>query len=151
MSDCSKHCILCQQNILKKYETFLVEGKGKTDVSLEIKTLPFEVEKKSVYICRVCRQHLCKRRSLLNQIKEIETLLESYQKKISKRVRNVEDECSTPRKLPCLHVETSSPARIAVTQIPRLPFSPINRPRAHKDSQDNKCHSKGTVAFQRRH
>ena len=59
-------------------ERYLVKGKGKFDVFVELQNLPFEVESTSNYICKECLNKLKKRRSLSSQLSE----LDSYLKKV---------------------------------------------------------------------
>lgn len=71
-------CILCLKEITKDYERFLVQSK-KTSTALEVNSelagLDFIVYSTSDYICRQCHGRLKKRKSLIQNIQDIEQSL----------------------------------------------------------------------------
>ena len=70
-------CVLCGREIVKYQERYLVEGRGTCNVREELKSLPFNVNNSSRFICQQCLRKLKKRKGLICQLREIDSALES--------------------------------------------------------------------------
>jgi hypothetical protein len=132
-------CNLCFRKIEKDYERFLVEGRGKFDVLSELKSLEFNVTRRSRFICRGCLQKLKKRRGLLTQLSDINSCLNSLhnankdshpQLKRSASASDILDD-NVAKKI-CDNLLTLPPCislpihRTATAQWPVIPVSPVN-------------------------
>lgn len=112
-------CVLCSKDIVKHTERYLVAGKGKFHVEESLKSLPFAVRSSSKHICKQCLAKLKKRKSLRDQLLEIEKEIENvYQAKDLVSKRRSEDieidygtDFITPKKQHCSFPTTSTPVK----------------------------------------
>lgn len=151
-------CILCLRGILKVNEKYRVEGKGDFKVLPELESLPYNVERSSPFICKVCVNTLKKRRNLIKQVDSInesyrqihnkstsastislkrtsDLNLQSISVKIHRgdhgeRSPNIGETCAPPS---CSSPSKTGPS--SSTVVPQWPFSPIQSQR--EDNQDS--------------
>ena len=120
-----------------------MKGKGKFNVISELQSLSFHGKHTSDYICRSCLQNLKKRRSLIDQLQKLESLLEEtynsqgreqpLQSSELKRTSPEDYGFATPKKVRESHLTeapvtilNSSPLRTAPA-IHLWPVSPVQR------------------------
>lgn len=143
----SPSCNLCLRAIQNTHDRFLISGKGKFNISFELKSL--SIERNSDYICRACFRKLKKRRQLLEELQNIEDLFkltgnqptaqQSPRKRQSNEV-NVGTPPKRPRENPPSRSEvfTSTPVKSRQLQCPLSPVENQENTTKPKQSIDVK-------------
>ena len=106
-------CVLCFRNVVKPQERYLIEGKGKFNVTEELNSLPFDVKISTKFICKRCLSTLKKRRGLVENLRDIDNEFERIYKSnniedtpfAQKRHGDSDEPTITPKKLCSEHLK----------------------------------------------
>ena len=78
MSSCEQ-CFLCKSKFNRAKDKYLKQGRSKENLPFELNSLPFSFTINSTdFLCRGCVNTLKKRRSLIEQLKQIEERSKSF-------------------------------------------------------------------------
>ena len=74
-----EQCFLCKSGFSRAKDKYLIQGRSKENLAFELNGLPFSLTFNSTdYLCRSCVNTLKKRRSLIEQLKQIEERFKSF-------------------------------------------------------------------------
>ena len=74
-----EQCFLCKSGFSRAKDKYLIQGRSKENLRFELNGLPFSLTFNSTdYLCRSCVNTLKKRRSLIEQLKQIEERFKSF-------------------------------------------------------------------------
>ena len=75
-----EQCFLCKSRFSRAKDKYLIQGRSKENLPFELNSLPFSLTFNSTdYLCRSCVNNtLKKRRSLIEQLKQIEERFKSF-------------------------------------------------------------------------
>ena len=74
-----EQCFFCKSGFSRAEHKYLIQGRSKEILPFELNSLPFSLTFNSTdYLCRSCVNTLKKRRSLIEQLKQIEARFQSF-------------------------------------------------------------------------
>ena len=74
-----EQCFLCKSGFSRAKDKYLIQERSKENLPFELNSLPFSLTFNSTdYLCRSCVNTLKKRRSLIEQLKQIEERFKSF-------------------------------------------------------------------------
>ena len=74
-----EQCFLCKSGFIRAKDKYLIQGRSKENLPFELNSLPFSLTFHSTdYLCRSCVNTLKERRSLIEQLKQIEERFKSF-------------------------------------------------------------------------
>ena len=74
-----EQCFLCKSGFSRAKDKYLIQERSKENLPFELNSLPFSLTFNSTdYLCRSCVNTLKKRRSLIEQLKQIEARFKSF-------------------------------------------------------------------------
>ena len=106
-------CVLCFITIDKKYDKNIISGSAELNVKDELLSLDFDVNLSSLYICRICKVRLKKRRSLITNLREVESNIFGTYSAANTNAKRKNNPCSralfgaSPTKRVAIEVEES--------------------------------------------